>query len=153
MRKSQKRAEFKRRFLLAERTEKWAVTMTKVRIRQAVRRKPWPRWHFISFLGRRDGESTGVVDIIGVRKDHGTPRPGTKRGDVLQIVLIQVKGGYASRPTAEDATRLRIVARHHRARAALLATWKKGSAARFYKLRRRPNNEWFEISDLSAIFC
>ena len=153
MLESRKRVEFKRRFLLAERTEKWAVTMTKVRIRQVVRRKRWPRWHFISFLGRAGGESTGVVDIIAVRKDHGTPRPGTKRGDALQIVLIQVKGGYASRPTAEDAERLRVVARHHRARAALLATWKKGSAARFYKLSPRPNNDWIEISDLAAIFC
>lgn len=153
MRESQKRIEYKRRFLLAERTEKWAVRMTKVRIRQLVRRKPWPRWHFISFLGKDGGESTGVVDIIAVRKDHGAPRPGTKRGDALQIVLIQVKGGYASRPTAEDAARIRVVARHHRVHAALLATWKKGSAARFYKLNPRSKNDWLAIPDLAAIFC
>ena len=45
----------------------------------------------------------GVVDMLAVRKDHGKPISGTKRGDVLQIVLIQVKGGSAAMPTAADS--------------------------------------------------
>jgi hypothetical protein len=43
-------------------------------------------------------ESRGVVDLIAVRKDHSEPRPGTKRVDALQIILIQVKGGSTAKP-------------------------------------------------------
>jgi hypothetical protein len=147
--------EFKRRFGIAADTEKWAVTMTKVRIRQAVAQRPWPRWHFVTFCGPDGGESRGVVDMIAIRKNHGTPRSGAKRGDALQIVLIQVKGGYAAKPTADDGKRLRIVARRHGACAVLLATWKKGNATRFYSLS--PNSgdnirDWTETTDLTAIF-
>jgi hypothetical protein len=52
----------------------------------------------------------------------------------LQIILIQVKGGGAAKPTADDARRLRIIARRHTACGILLAAWKKGSAARFFSL-------------------
>jgi len=88
--------EYRRRFRLAEYTEKWAVTMTKVCIRRATAGRPWPRWHFLSFSGPDGGESRGVVDLIAIRKNHGTPYAGTKRGDTFQIILIQVKGGYAA---------------------------------------------------------
>lgn len=147
--------EFKRRFKVAAYTEKWAVTMTKVRIRQAVAESPWPRWHLLTFSGPNGGESTGVVDMIAVRKNHGDPLPGTKRGDELQIILIQVKGGYAVKPTLEDGKRLRIVARRHRACAVLLATWKKGTAAKFFSLSQRPrkgSSDWVEVEHLNAIF-
>jgi hypothetical protein len=87
--------------------------MTKVRIRQAIADNPWPHWHLLSFTGRAGSESTGVVDLMAVRKDHGKPPHGLKRGDALQIILIQAKGGSAAMPTAEDAERLRIVALHH----------------------------------------
>lgn len=74
----------------------------------------------------------GVVDLLAVRKNHGTPIAGTKRGDALQIILIQVKGGSAAMPTTEDGKRLMAVAKQLHARDVLLATWKKGSAARFF---------------------
>ena len=106
------------RLKLAEQTQRWAVTMTKVAIRQAVARSPFPRWHFVSFGGREGNESRGVVDLIAIRKDHGTPRKKLKRGDTFQIVLIQVKGGAAAYPTAEDGERLRAVARYHHAHGA-----------------------------------
>ena len=150
-----RRAEFKRRFKVAAYTEKWAVTMTKVCIRQAVARAPFPRWHLLTFAGPDGGESRGVVDMIAVRKDHGDPPLGTKRGDLFQIILIQVKGGYAVRPTAEDGKRLRIVARRHGACGVLLATWKKGTAARFFSLHQRPQNgsgDWVEVTDLRTVF-
>ena len=38
--------------------------------------------------------------------------------------------------TPEDGIRLRIVAKKHGAFAVLLATWKKGDAAKFFALRR-----------------
>src|SRR5208337_4824464 len=132
--KRSKTADFRQRFRLAAYTEKWAVTMTKVCIRQAVARTPFPRWHFLTFAGPGGGESRGVVDLIAIRKDHASPRTGLKRGDAFQIILIQVKGGSAAKPTAEDAKRLRIVARRHGACRVLLAAWKKGKAARFYSL-------------------
>jgi hypothetical protein len=146
---AKRRAEFKRRFQLAAYTEKWAVTMTKVCIRQAVAAAPFPRWHLLTFAGRGGGESRGVVDMIAIRKDHGDPYPGTKRGDLFQIILIQVKGGFAAKPTAEDGKRLKIVARRHGACGILLATWKKGAAARFFVLRQ---SQWNELPDLKAVF-
>jgi len=145
--------EFKRRFKVSRYTAKWAVTMTKVCIRQAVASSPFPRWHLVTFTGHGGQESRGVVDMIAVRKDHGEPCAGTKRGDALQIILIQVKGGYAANPTAEDAKRLRIVGRNHGACAILLATWKKGKAAKFLSLGfRRRSSEWTEVLDLKSVF-
>src|SRR5438128_10094086 len=92
----------------AARTARWAVTMTKVRIRQVVSRT---RWQLVTFYGKSGGESVGVVDLLAIRKDHGQPVGGIRRGDALQIILVQVKGGSAARPTLEDAARLRIVAK------------------------------------------
>jgi hypothetical protein len=154
MPKPAKKLEFQRRFKVAGYTQKWAVTMTKVRIRQAVAETPWPRWHFVSFCGPQGSESRGVVDMIAIRKDHGVPRVGTKRGDALQVILIQIKGGAAAKPTAEDGKRLRLVARHHGAYKVLLATWKKGKAAHFFELQPSEGAEdWREITDLKGVFA
>jgi hypothetical protein len=131
-------------------TARWAVTMTKVRIRRVVSRT---HWHLITFCGKSGGESVGVVDLLAVRKDHGRPVRGVKRGDALQLILIQVKGGSAANPTPEDATRLRAVAKRHRARHVLLATWAKGTAAKFFRLRRTSaRRPWLEVADLDAVF-
>src|SRR5439155_11053242 len=112
-------------------TARWAVTMTKVRIRRVLSRT---QWKLVTFCGKAGGESVGVVDLLAVRKDHSRPTGRIKRGDALQLILIQVKGGGAARPTSEDATRLRAVAKRHGAGPILLATWRKGTAARFYRL-------------------
>jgi hypothetical protein len=142
---------WKRAQTQAARTGKWAVTMTKVRIRRVLSRT---RWQLVTFLGKAGRESTGVVDLLAARKDHGEPIRGTKRGDVLQIILIQVKGGSAAMPTIEDGKRLRVVAKRLHARYVLLAAWKKGSAARFFRYQPRAaaRRQWAEISDLDAIF-
>lgn len=82
-------------------------------------------------------------------------RGGAKRGDLFQIILIQVKGGYAAKPTAEDGVRLRIAAKKHGACAVLLAAWKKGKAVRFFSLGRTAGKslrDWTEVEDLNAIF-
>lgn len=136
----------------AARTGRWAVTMAKVRIRRALART---RWQLVTFCGAAGGESVGVVDLIAIRKDHGNPLPGTKRGDNFQIILIQVKGGSAAMPTTEDGNRLRAVARRHRARGVLLAAWTRGKAARFFRLRQRQARalgDWIEVEDLNSIF-
>jgi hypothetical protein len=109
----------------------------------------------VTFYGKAGGESVGVVDLLAVRKDHGKPIAGTKRGDALQIILIQVKGGRAAMPTTEDGTRLRAVAKRFHARRILLAAWKKGSAVRFFSYRPRATEktrEWTEVPDLDAVF-
>jgi len=134
----------------AARTARWAVTMVKVRIRQVVSRT---RWQLVTFYGKAGSESVGVVDLLAIRKDHREPYPGSRRGDCLQIILIQVKGGSAAKPTSEDATRLRIVAKRHGACQVLLATWKKGRAARFFRLRRATASDpWTEITSLDSVF-
>src|SRR5207248_7660576 len=131
-------------------TARWAVTMAKVRIRRVASRT---RWQLVTFYGKSGGESVGVVDLLAIRKDHGEPMGPTRRGDALQIILIQVKGGNAAKPTLEDAARLRVVAKRHCARHVLLATWKKGTAARFFRLRRGSAREaWAEIVDLDSVF-
>lgn len=147
--------EFVRRFELARQTAKWAVTMTQVRIRQSVGDNPWPHWHLLSFTGPGGSESRGAVDLVAIRKDHGAPLPETERGDALQIILIQVKGGSAAKPTSGDAARLRIIARRHKACGILLAAWKKGSAARFFSLDLDSMRvgEWREVDDLRGVFA
>ena len=37
-----------------------------------------------------------MVDLLAVRKDHGRPVGGIKRGDAVQLILIQIKGGGAA---------------------------------------------------------
>ena len=91
-------------------TARWAVIMTKVRIRRVASRT---RWQLVTFYGKSGAESVGVVDMLAIRKDHGAPVGAMRRGDPLQIIPIQVKGGTAARPTPEDATRLRAVAKRH----------------------------------------
>jgi hypothetical protein len=78
--------------------------MAKVRTRRVASRT---RWQLVTFYGKSGAESVGVVDMLAVRKDHSKPMGAAKRGDALQIILIQVKGGSAAMPTAEDATGLR----------------------------------------------
>jgi hypothetical protein len=125
--------------------------MTKVRIRQAVAKKRFPRWNLVTFLGEHGGEPRGVVDLIAIRKDHSRPRSGLKLGDDFQMVLVQVKGGRAAMPTDKDRDRLRIVASRHGGCPVLLAAWKKGKAAQFFSLL--PSSAgWSEVPDLSAVF-
>ena len=150
-----RRREYRRRFEEAKKNEKWAVTMSKVRIRQAVARAPWPRWHLLTFNGPEGGESRGVVDMIAIRKDHGGQYAGTKRGDSFQIILIQIKGGQAAKPTKGDCKRLRRVAKRDGACGILLAKWRKGTSARFFSLSPnsdRAKEDWTEVGDLVEFF-
>jgi len=131
-------------------TARWAVTMTKVRIRRVLSRTCW---QLVTFCGKAGYESVGIVDLLAVRKHHGKPKvKGMKRGDALQIVLIQVKGGGAAMPKPEDCERLSAVAKQLKARRVLLATWKKGSAAQFFTYEPRKTRKWIPVSDLDAVF-
>jgi hypothetical protein len=75
------------------------------------------------FLGRRGRESAGIVDRIAIRKNHATANGHFKRGDLFEIILIQIKGGGARWRNADDIRRLRAVAKRYNARDVLLAAW------------------------------
>jgi len=113
-------------------TAKWSKTMTKFIINYSSKR----RWQMVSFDGPGGCESRGIVDLIAIRKDHKINAPGLKRGDLFEIILIQVKGGSARRPSAEDIERLKKVGRHYKAKHLVLAEWKKGSGTILFKLDR-----------------
>jgi hypothetical protein len=131
----------------ASRTARWAYIMTRWRIgfvtngRQvgAKKLRPAKRWNLVAFPGRAGGESTGVVDLIAIRRDHKTVKGAIRRGDLFEIILIQVKGGQAHGPTSDDRRRLRTVAAHYRAKAVLLAAWRLGKQPQFSRLS---GNEW-----------
>jgi hypothetical protein len=84
---------------------------------------------------QQKSRSRGIVDLLAIRKDHGHAGPGLKRGDVFEMVLIQTKGGSSPRPTLQDIARLKKVARHHKAKAVILAEWLLGRQPAFYVLK------------------
>jgi hypothetical protein len=140
----------------AIRTAKWATTMTRWAIgfetngRRLGSRtvKPTRRWQLVGFPGPAGRESAGIVDLIAIRKNHGKPNGKLKRGDLFEIILIQIKGGGARRPTLDDLRRLRAVAKRYNARDVALSEWVKGRGPKFYWLDRNqhdPNTVWEEI--------
>ncbi len=116
----------------AHHTAKWARTMTKWLVTYS--RRNGAKWNLVDFGGRAKSESRGIVDLIAIRKDHRRDSPGLKRGDLFEIVLIQTKGGAAPRPTADDVARLKKVARHHKARAIVLAEWQRRERLELFQL-------------------
>jgi hypothetical protein len=126
---------------------KWLITRTKSRT----------HWQLVEFPGQRGGESRGIVDLLAIRKDHRRPPSGLKRGDLFEIVLVQIKGGSARWPSRDDIHRLRQVARRYHAKAVVLASWKKGSQPTLYTLPARlgadyvPNDVWLEVEP-EAVF-
>jgi len=135
----------------AAHTAKWATTMTRVAISIASRARK--AWVVIGFPGPGGRESQGIVDLLAIRRDHTLNR-GFKRGDLFEIVLVQVKGGSAPWPTTDDLRRLRAVQNHYRARDVLLAQWRKGKAATFFALTKNspsPKQAW-EPVDPATIF-
>jgi len=133
----------------AAKTARWATTMTKW---LATRTKSQTNWQLVEFTGPNGGESRGIVDLLAIRKDHGTLHPDLKRGDLFEIVLVQIKGGSARWPSRNDILRLRQVARHHRATAVVLADWQRGSKPTLFRLARRladefdPKDVWCEVT-------
>lgn len=124
----------------ASRTCRWAKTMTAWLISWS--QTKGTKWHIVDFVGPNGCESRGVVDLLAVRKNHSVCGGILKRGDSLDIVLIQVKGGSAPFPTQEDIDRLKEVAKYHRARAIVLSEWKAQTRLQFYVLKR---NRWLPI--------
>jgi hypothetical protein len=140
----------------AARTAKWATIMTKwaARFATGARRgakATVKRWQFVQFAGPAGAESTGIVDVVALRRDH-RPSPGFARGDLFEIIFIQVKGGAAAWPSPRDIERLRAVARRYRARDTVLASWTKGAAPEFFRLRSRRGSDPWVLADPRELF-
>ena|SRR5687768_13545409 len=117
----------------ASRSAKWAITMTKWLITKV---KGKTTWRLVTFCGPNGGESVGIVDLVAIRKNHNRPTNGLKRGDLFEIMLIQVKGGKSAWPSTDDILRLRRVGQQYRAKEILLAEWKKGKQPTIYRMKR-----------------
>lgn len=126
-------------YVKAHTTGRWAETMFR-----ALSRRVAQRWQFVSFRGKAGGEWRGIVDLIAIRKDTAPPLNAMlKRGDLFEIILVQVKGGTARSPTKEDRVRLREVANHYDARCVVLFEWKLGHSWSFRVLDLE-TFEWIE---------
>ncbi len=124
----------------AHRTARWAKTMTKWLISR--NHNGGAKWHVVNFVGSHNSESRGIVDLLAIRKDHRTNDRKIKRGDLFEVVLIQVKGGCAPFPPGEDIARLKQVSKHHHAKAIVLSEWKPKKRLQFYLLKQK---KWIEI--------
>ena len=118
--------------------ESWRIAIAKTKEAiQAI--DSTPQWQILEFLGKNGFESRGIVDLLAVRKNHRLDGEFVKRGDLLQILLIQVKGGNALWPSADDVVRLQAVARHHNADQILLAEFKSTAELQFCLLYTSPS--------------
>ena len=113
--------------VIAGETDRWTEILFR-----ALSNRVAKRWRFVSFRGKNRGEWRGIVDIVAIRKNTSIPlNVALKRGDLFDIILIQMKGGSARTPTTDEKQRLRQVAKHYRAREVVLFEWKRGERTRF----------------------
>lgn len=132
---AQKAAQTKLRRNIAQkalRSAKWARTMTKWLITHSS--KDGVKWQLVEFGGKKGHESYGIVDLIAIRKNHKPTGMNKKRGDLFEIILIQVKGGSARYPSSSDVARLLVVKKHHNASRVVLAEWKLATKLCLYDL-------------------
>jgi hypothetical protein len=83
----------------------WSVSSLVFAHQERMRAVP-VRWVVRYSVGR-------PFDLIAIRKDHRKAASGMKRGDLLNILLIQTKGGSARCPTEEDRVGLSRVAKYY----------------------------------------
>lgn len=108
-------------------TDRWAETMFK-----ALGKRVASRWKFVSFRGKKGGEWRGIVDVLAIRKDTSEPsKEGFKRGDLFEIMIVQIKGGKTKLPSPSDIQRLKLVAAYYRAKHIVLYEWKKEKKSQF----------------------
>lgn len=108
------------------------------------------RWKFVSFRGTHGGESRGIVDVLAIRKDFRKPPTSyLKRGDLFEIVLVQLKGGKARRPSDKELARLQCVASLYGDAKVVLFEWRKIEAgrAKSCKLSILIDGRWKETTD------
>ena len=123
-------------------TGKMANTLAK-----ALAKRYSKRWQFVDFLGPNGRESAGIVDILAIRKSGGKPSAtdaagGLKRLDLFEIIVIQVKGGTAPKPSAADINRMRLVNKRYHGEKIVLFQWEKGNAAKTGVSVLRADDTW-----------
>jgi hypothetical protein len=128
--------------IIASKTDRWTEI-----ILRAVSMRVAKRWRFVSFRGKNRGEWRGVVDVFAIRKNTSIPSNSIlKRGDLFDIILVQMKGGSARLPSLDERRRLRIVAKHYRAQQVVLFQWARGLQTSFCTLG--PTLHWRPSSAL-----
>jgi len=91
------------------------------------------------------------VDVLAIRKDTSQPQQSSlKRGDLFDIVLVQMKGGSARRPSIEERQRLSEVADYYRAKKVVLFERRKGKARRCKLSTLGQDLEWKETTDIEV---
>ena len=84
------------------------------------------RWRFVSFRGVKGGEWCGIVDMIAIRKDTAKSYDEVlRKGDLFEIILVQLKGGSADMPTHDDVQRLKAVRERYHAKEVVLFEWRQ----------------------------
>lgn len=138
-------------------TAKAATTLAKAHLKRESN-KHKGRWQWVDFLGLKSRESAGIVDILAIRKKWDVPAQAEfknlKHLDLFDIMLIQVKGGGAPMPTADDIARMEEVADHYHACNVLLYQWntKKKHLTGFRVLNRDTHQFGELVTDGSAVF-
>ena len=138
-------------------TAKAATTLAKAHLKRESN-KHKGRWKWVDFLGPNGRESAGIVDILAIRKKWDVPAQAEfknlKHLDLFDIMLIQVKGGSAPMPIADDIARMEEVADYYHACNVLLYQWniKKKHATGFRVLNRDTHQFGELIADGSVVF-
>jgi hypothetical protein len=102
------------------------------------------RWRFVSFRGVGGGEWCGIVDVMAIRKNTAPSKDHLlKPGDLFDIVLVQMKGGLAKRPSLPEIKRLKAVKKFYQAKDIILFEWKRGQGCIF---SRREGDKWTKSS-------
>lgn len=126
---------------------KWATRMTKRHIGFVTngkrfgskKAKPVQRWQLVGLPGPAGQESAGIVDLLAIRKNHKQASSHFNRGDLFEIIVIQIKGSGVkppNKPNKKENGRLNAVAKYYNARSVVLAEWVKGKPCQFYWLIR-----------------
>ena len=141
----------------AIKTAKTATTLAKAHLARESN-KHGGRWHWVDFPGPNGRESAGIVDILAIRKrwelSAGPVFEKLKHLDLFDIMLIQVKGGSAPIPTAEDIVRMEVVADHYKACNVLLYQWnEKDKRATGFRVLNRDTHQFGDlVTDGSKVF-
>ena len=141
----------------AIKTAKTATTLAKAHLARESN-KHGGRWHWVDFPGPNGRESAGIVDILAIRKrwelSAGPEFEKLKHLDLFDIMLIQVKGGSAPIPTAEDIVRMEVVADHYKACNVLLYQWnEKDKRATGFRVLNRDTHQFGDlVTDGSKVF-
>jgi hypothetical protein len=120
-------------------TDKWAEIVCRKLTSQVAR-----RWRLVNVRGPKGRESAGIVDLVAIRRNTSRPIGKIlKSGDLFDLILVQMKGGRAPKPTPREETRLRRVLKKYRAIDIVLYEWKLEELSRFSRL---VNGKWEETS-------